>query len=199
MLKSFIKFLKRKGELPKMNRTETITPNCAQQNLGELFHRAAMSMKRALHHQGHSHHAQEHVLSMLSETGSLSQGELRQSLHVRSASLSELLSKLEKHGLVSRSRHPHDHRNVVITITEAGLGMAQRYGDMWQGPEARELFASLSEQEQYLLESILNKLIGAWEEKYGQAGHAGKHHCSGYCGRPSGRGQDPYPLEGESE
>jgi DNA-binding MarR family transcriptional regulator len=149
-----------------MNRSDYSTFEPGRQNLGELFHRAAMSMKRALHHQGHSQHAQKHVLALLSENGSLSQSGLREALHVRSASLSELLGKLEKHGFITRSRHPNDQRNVVITITEAGMNMARKCGDMWREPEIRELFASLTDDEKRMLESILLKLIEAWETKY---------------------------------
>jgi DNA-binding MarR family transcriptional regulator len=184
-----------------MNKFEATMSDYDQSNLGELFHRAAMSMKRVMHHQGHSHHAQEHVLAMLSETGSFSQSGLRQALHVRSASLSELLSKLEKHGLITRSRHPHDHRNVIITITEKGLSMSQKYGDMWKGEEARELFAALSEEEQLLLESILNKLIIAWEEKYNKTGkrETVKPDCNDYYGWQSTHVQEKSCLEGEND
>ena len=66
------------------------------------FARASRMMARSFHRRAHAHHAQEHVLSIIREQGPMKQSALLELLDVRSSSLSEVLGKLERNGLIER-------------------------------------------------------------------------------------------------
>ncbi|MDR2604283.1 MAG: MarR family transcriptional regulator [Desulfovibrio sp.] len=125
-----------------------------------LFRRAAHSMTRSYHRHGHSHHAQAHVLSILRERSPINQYALMEMLNVRSASLSEILAKLERNGFIHRRRDEQDKRSVIVTVTEQGdAAMAEYQKGLSKSADA--LFASLSADERRQLADILNKIINS--------------------------------------
>ncbi|MDR2032871.1 MAG: MarR family transcriptional regulator [Azoarcus sp.] len=136
---------------------------CSDEQLLHLFHRAAKWMVRGHHfHRGGARHAQGHILSVLGESGSISQRELLERLHVRSASLSELLIKLEKSGAITRERSEKDKRNFLLQLTEKGrLELAEQQRHRQQG--AGRLFSVLSDAERESLAALLTRLLDAWE------------------------------------
>lgn len=160
-----------------------------QDDLGVLFHRASRLLARAYHREDRGSHAQEHILALLLAHSPMTQGELLDVLDVRSSSLSELLSKLEKSGFVERKRNEQDRRGFVVSITKAGRAAFEQQKK--EGHEAREgLFACLSPDEIQSLTAVLQKLItslhdqdealckrrGGCGEKYGHHG-CRRHHC----------------------
>jgi Transcriptional regulators len=125
-----------------------------------LFRRVSKGMVRVRHQRGQEHHAQGHVLDIIREKDSISQKELLDLLGVRSASLSEVLAKLERNGCVSRMRDEHDRRGFIVSLTAKGFGEAVKYADeRRRGAEA--LFASLSESERRQLALLLGTLASA--------------------------------------
>jgi|GEM_PF-974465 len=165
------------------------------ETLAALFHRTTRLMARVHHMQGHARHAQNHILAILSQRESISQRELLEELNVRSASLSELLSKLERGGLVTRERDEEDRRSVIVTVTEQGKAQAASLGDE-RNAGAEALFAPLSDAEKQQLGELLIKILVDLEEKHPELAHAphsergrfGRHEC-GYCEREHpGRG-----------
>ena len=42
-------------------------------------------------------------------------------LHIQPGSMSEIVTKLERKGLISRSRDTEDNRKVILSITEQGI------------------------------------------------------------------------------
>jgi DNA-binding MarR family transcriptional regulator len=140
-----------------------------------LFRRAVHSMTRSHHHHGHSHHAQAHVLSIIKERNSIAQHDLMEMLNVRSASLSEILGKLERNGFINRRREEHDKRSVVVTVTEQGDAAMAEY-QQGRSKSADALFASLTADERRRLADILNKIINSLEQDLsgGEAFH--EHH-----------------------
>lgn len=134
------------------------------EDLAVLFHRAGRLMARAHHRQDHAHHAQARVLSIIRQRGPMPQGELLHLLDVRSSSLSEVLGKLERQGLIVRERNEQDRRGFVVTATGRGHGPAPgREGDgaRTDGPN---LFACLDDQERAQLRTILLKLVAALQD-----------------------------------
>ncbi|TXN29933.1 MarR family winged helix-turn-helix transcriptional regulator [Lacisediminihabitans profunda] len=60
------------------------------------------------------------ALLVLWESGPMSVSGLGDRLHLDSGTLSPLLRRLEKAGLIARNRLPHDERSVEVSLTDAG-------------------------------------------------------------------------------
>merc|ERR1711879_507461 len=102
-------------------------------------------MARTYHRRDNAHHAQDRVLSIIREHGSINQRELLELLDVRSSSLSEVLRKLEDNELITRQRDDNDRRSFVVSATE----QAEAHPMDGEGSKesADSLFQSLSDEE----------------------------------------------------
>lgn len=98
------------------------------------------------------------ILAVLLEHEKVSQRALQELLDVKPGSLSELLAKLEKKGLIRRKKNDADKRNRDITLTESGRAVAQLRAA--QSPQA--LFSVLTDEEKAHLSGLLDKLLAAW-------------------------------------
>ncbi|MDR1659945.1 MAG: MarR family transcriptional regulator [Desulfovibrio sp.] len=164
----------------------------SSENLAVLFHRAVKFMARAHHHHGHAEHAQMRVLALLKGRKSMNQRELQEMLNVRSASLSEILGKLEHRGFIERRHDEQDKRNFLITVTGRGSAAAAANEDV-RRKSADALFASLSGEERQQLAELLDKIIRALEKS--ASGHVHYHdHGAGY---PHGRGRHGHDGHGD--
>lgn len=101
--------------------------------------------------------SRERMLRLLAGRGDMSQADLVCLLELRSASVSELLGKLEAQGLVTRRRSEEDRRGLTISLTEAGR--AQAPSDLGQDAA----FSALAEEERATLKALLQKLLDSWE------------------------------------
>ena len=101
---------------------------------------------------------QNRVLSILLEKGTLSQRELMELASIRSASLSELVAKLEMKGYVRRFPNPRDHRSVSVCLTEAGTLAARALLE-----DRTDLYAGMTDEELSRLLGILEKLAEKWQ------------------------------------
>jgi DNA-binding MarR family transcriptional regulator len=93
------------------------------------------------------------ALMTVSHGGPMTPGELAASERVQPPSMTKILAGLEGRGLVSRERHPTDGRQVVISITEAGLALVaeERHArNAWLSTA----LAQLSADELVLLERV---------------------------------------------
>ncbi len=95
---------------------------------------------------------QNRVLSILLEKGTLSQRELMELADIRSASLSELIAKLEMNGYVRRVPNPRDRRSMSVFLTEAGALAARALRD-----SRTDLYEGMTDGE---LENLLRVLEG---------------------------------------
>ncbi|MEV4755541.1 MarR family transcriptional regulator [Micromonospora sp. NPDC049559] len=77
-------------------------------------------------------------------------------LHLDSGTLSPLLKRLERGGLVTRSRSPRDERSVEVGLTEAGRALRDRVEDV---PGRIQRGTGLSEAELVALRRTLDRLI----------------------------------------
>jgi DNA-binding MarR family transcriptional regulator len=166
----------------------------SDEQLLQLFHRACKWMVRGHHHahgrhdeerdsdedrdrhvrrqlimDGQAPHAQGRILFILSEREGLSQRELLDMLHVRSATLSELLFKLERDQMIQRRRDEKDKRNYRLFLTESGRAALEEHRQHRQATATR-LFAALDETERAALAALLTRLLVLWESTE----HAGK-------------------------
>ena len=108
------------------------------------------------------HRERERVLSLLDETEGISQQKLALILGIRPQSLSELIMKLERDGLLLRSKNPEDRRETLVSLTEAGR---QRAAEFEQQRRRREedFLASLTAEERSTLTGLLRKLLRGGE------------------------------------
>lgn len=104
------------------------------------------------------------MLALISALDVPTQQRVLEFMQIRPASLSEMLSKLEKGGYIVRTRDEKDKRNVVITVTEKGKTVNEKSYDK-QKARAVRAFDVLTEEERQQFHTILRKLVLAWEEQ----------------------------------
>lgn len=110
------------------------------------------------------HHGQGKVLVMLAENDGVSQKLLTEQSGIRPASLSELIIKLERNGLVERQRNEEDKRNRNVYLTDDGRALAETIKSR-KDESADFLFDALSEEEKETLTVLFDKLITSLEDK----------------------------------
>ena len=101
------------------------------------------------------------VLALLAQNSDWTQKELAEAMGVIPASLSELLAKLERKGLVERERDEADRRLSRVRLTAEGKLAASE-------PETQsdDFFQALSSEERETLIRLLEKLLADWEVHY---------------------------------
>ncbi|WP_254705447.1 MarR family winged helix-turn-helix transcriptional regulator [Streptomyces vilmorinianum] len=113
-------------------------------------------------------HPRQAMTLMRLAPGSMSQRELAAVMEVDPSQLVAILNELESEGLAERRRDPADRRRHIVEITEAGASALERVDEAVSAAE-RELFADLSEAEQAVLRSLLDRV----------SVDASDHDCSG--------------------
>jgi DNA-binding MarR family transcriptional regulator len=82
------------------------------------------------------------ALTSLQLAGALSPRELADVERVQPPTMTKIVAKLEERGLVGRTPHPTDGRQVILAATEAGrevLGRSDRVRDQWLAKRLAEL------------------------------------------------------------
>ncbi len=102
----------------------------------------------------HLHVGQEMILLRLWQADNLTQSELAGDLCVQPATVTRMLARLERAGLVERYIDAHDHRVSRVCVTPAGRALEQPVHAAWQEVEAAML-ADLTVMEQGLLRKLL--------------------------------------------
>jgi DNA-binding MarR family transcriptional regulator len=132
------------------------------QRLVWLWHRYTRK-----HHQGHGPMAdtsrgQGRVLAALKMQPEISTRDLAYLLGIRTQSLNELLSKLEKAEFITRKQADEDKRVILVQITEKGRQEEQ------QKSEFTAIFDSLNEDEQKNFSAYVDRIIAALEAEIGE-------------------------------
>lgn len=126
-----------------------------------------------LHQHWGGRNGKQHILvELLSHEGQMTQRELQEGSCITSASLSEVISKLEAEGLVSRERSETDRRQLTVTLTPSGHARAQEV--MRSRIEFEGIaFTCLDREEEEALLEMLERLSAHWkmieEERKGEA------------------------------
>jgi len=110
--------------------------------------------------QGGPARGQALILSILAGREALSQRELQQMLGIQPVSLSELLSKLEAKGFLTREKG-EDRRGNLLRITEAGQAAIPQV----EGESEDDPFAPLTVEEQDQLAGLLRTLLNRWADE----------------------------------
>ena len=123
------------------------------------------------HRVGNKKRGQDSVLTVISQHPGITQKELAEILSIQPASVSELLMKLERKGLVLREKDENDRRSTMVHLTEDGHShLAEPEG------EIADPFQVLSAEEQEQLRSLLEKLLTDWEQRYPREHRRHNHH-----------------------
>ena len=86
--------------------------------------------------------AQAKVLHVVAASGEVHMSELVHALGVSVSTVSELVDRLVEHGFVARHDDPSDRRQVVVSLTAAGVELVDRFRDL-SGAQTRELLVLL--------------------------------------------------------
>ncbi|MGF1472841.1 MAG: MarR family winged helix-turn-helix transcriptional regulator [Rubrobacteraceae bacterium] len=103
------------------------------------------------------HVGQEMVLIELWETDGLRGGELAVRLGVEPPTITKMLRRLEKCGLVERRRDPEDARSYRIFLTAKGRSLEEPVTRCWERVEEKTL-AGLSPEERRAFHALLTKV-----------------------------------------
>ena len=164
--------------------------------MGMLIHRYYDAKAHRHGAMGDPLRGQGRVLALLKAKPETTQRELSYLLDMRQQSLSELLSKLEEKGYVTRSKSPNDGRVTVVCLTEEGAAAAPSPAQMQEQADALDC---LSEEEQAQLEALTNKVTASLEEKLEQMGvdpHRGPRGPHGPRGQRMPFAGEPFTQRG---
>lgn len=124
--------------------------------------------------------SQSRILIILYERSVMLQKELIEYLGIQPGSASEILSKLEKAGLIKRTQSEADGRAMEIVLTDIGKTQAEEAMEQ-RRKRHEQMFICLTHEEQTLLFSLLQKLSIDWNNRfmfshsYHRDGYRGKH------------------------
>ncbi len=105
----------------------------------------------------------QHILSkLLTNNGHHTQRELLEMSCISSAALSEVLSKLEAEGLITRTRSEQDGRQLDIVLTKAGIRHANEVVQNKLAFEKKSMEV-LSPKERQQLKGMLDRLAKHWQ------------------------------------
>lgn len=96
------------------------------------------------------------AMLVLWEKGTMTVKELGEQLYLDSGTLTPLLKKLEVKGLITRKRSSEDERNLILTLTKAGLSMRE---EAVQVPEQLAKTMPLEYDEAVTLYKLLHKIL----------------------------------------
>lgn len=113
---------------------------------------------------------QGRVLALLNIQPEMSQKELGYLLGIRNQSISELVSKLEKAGYVTKTPSESDKRVMNIKLTEKGKEAASQMNT--QTKEIGDIFDCLDPEEQATFASYLGRINTEIEHELGEEGTA---------------------------
>ena len=96
------------------------------------------------------------------EYETITEKELGKKVYLDSGTLSPLLKKLEKQGLVNRKRNKDNERILVLTLTDKGKKLKEKALDI---PITMQGCVNLSAGEMTTLRKLLNKMIKNFKEQ----------------------------------
>jgi DNA-binding MarR family transcriptional regulator len=103
------------------------------------------------------HVGQEMVLLHLWQRDGLSPSELAGALGVEPPTVTNMLSRMEKAGLLERCRDPRDARCTRVYLTEKGWELREPVERRWEAVE-KHAFARITAEEEALLRELLARL-----------------------------------------
>ena len=102
------------------------------------------------------------VMMVLWEFGGMTEGELGKKVHLDSGTLTPLLKRLEKQGLIERIRPESNERKLFLKLTPDGEALKQRALGV---PSAMKGCIHLPEEDLLLLRDLLNRALCSMETR----------------------------------
>ena len=90
------------------------------------------------------------------EKDQISVKELGNKLYLDSGTLTPLLNKLKKKGLIEKNKHEKDGRELIISLTEKGINLKEKALDI---PESVSKCVKLKNDEALAFFKLLNKVL----------------------------------------
>jgi len=106
--------------------------------------------------------SQQRILIVLDQTGPITQSLLTTRLGIQPGSASEVLSKMEHAGYITRTPSKSDQRTSDVILTEAGKTAAAE-AKAKRKQRHDQMFESLSDMEKVMLLSMLEQLNREWQ------------------------------------
>lgn len=101
---------------------------------------------------------QMHAVEIIGHHASLRMKELAEKMGITTGTLTVMVDRLERNGLVIRQPHPTDRRSYVIVLTDLGRELFEEHHQMHCLLTA-ELTASFSDDEMDSLKGYLERLV----------------------------------------
>lgn len=98
------------------------------------------------------------LLKVLRENDSLTIADIRRKLRVESATISTLVLRMERDGLVQKAPSPKDKRAFLLTPTEHAKTLLER-ADQFMAVEASDMTHRLNDGEQVQLIMLLERIL----------------------------------------
>jgi DNA-binding MarR family transcriptional regulator len=133
------------------------------QSVGYLLSRARSKLAKALDVALDEYgitHAQGGIILMLSSGRYPTAADMARELYIDSASMTRMIDRLEKRGLLYRVRCDDDRRVVSLRLTQVGERMADRLPAIFADVRGR-CFSSFNPEEVATLKSLLRKFLDA--------------------------------------
>ena len=132
-----------------------------EQSVAYLLSRARTRLARAIDLELLPHeitHAQGSILLMLASGNYTSAAELARELYIDSASMTRMVDRLEKRGLLKRAPRTDDRRVIKLCLTVEGQRLGRLLPKLYTGVLDRS-FAAFSAKEIDQLRHLLHKLV----------------------------------------
>ncbi len=100
------------------------------------------------------------VMMVLWEFGGMTEGELGEKVYLDSGTLAPLLKRLEKQGLLTRTRPEGNERKLYLSLTEQGESLKEK---AIQVPPAMQGCIDLPQEELLQLKRLLDKALSRME------------------------------------
>ena len=124
---------------------------------GESLHALFLQCSNIISRRIGGNASRRRIIALLDERGELTQRQLRELLGIQAGSLSELVSRMEKFGVITRAPDEKDRRRIVLRLTDLGRERAREPRPIGDD----RLFAALTADERAQMRRMLQKIVDA--------------------------------------
>ena len=125
--------------------------------LVENLFRLTRALCRRPHKDGRRSHGSGKLLSLLGENENVTSRELAELLDVRPSSLTEMLTRLDSEGLVTRTTDENDKRVTRVALTDSGKALLAQV-EREREDDAEKLAACFTDEEAEQFSALCEKL-----------------------------------------